>query len=87
MLALGPDVVIVATGGMPQNPPLDAGDDLVTSSWDILSGAVKPAEHVLLYDDNGGHQGMARRRADRQVRRRSLSSFRRSASSRRKWAA
>ena len=58
MLALSPDVVIVATGGLPQNPPLDAGDDLVTSSWDIIAGAVKPAENVLLYDDNGGHQGM-----------------------------
>ena len=58
VMALGPDVVIVATGGLPQNPPLQAGDDLVVSSWDILSGAVKPAEHVLLYDDNGGHQGM-----------------------------
>ena len=50
--------MIVATGGLPQNPPLDAGDDLVTSSWDIIAGAVKPAENVLLYDDNGGHQGM-----------------------------
>ena len=58
MLALSPDVVIVATGGLPQNPPLEAGDDLVTSSWDIIAGAVKPAENVLLYDDNGGHQGM-----------------------------
>ena len=58
VLALSPDVVIVATGGMPQNPPLDAGDDLVTSSWDIIAGAAKPAENVLLYDDNGGHQGM-----------------------------
>jgi len=56
--ALSPDMVIVATGGLPQNPPLDAGDDLVVSSWDILSGSVKPGEHVLLYDDNGGHQGM-----------------------------
>jgi 2,4-dienoyl-CoA reductase-like NADH-dependent reductase (Old Yellow Enzyme family)/thioredoxin reductase len=56
--ALSPDVVIVATGGMPQSPPLDAGDDLVTSSWDILSGAAKPGEQVLFYDDNGGHQGM-----------------------------
>jgi 2,4-dienoyl-CoA reductase-like NADH-dependent reductase (Old Yellow Enzyme family)/thioredoxin reductase len=56
--SLGPDVVIIATGGLPQNPPLDAGDDLVVSSWDILSGSVKPAENVLLYDDNGGHQGM-----------------------------
>ena len=58
VLALSPDVVIVATGGMPQNPPLEVGDDLVTSSWDIVAGAVKPAENVLLYDDNGGHQGM-----------------------------
>jgi 2,4-dienoyl-CoA reductase-like NADH-dependent reductase (Old Yellow Enzyme family)/thioredoxin reductase len=57
--ALGPDVVIIATGGMPQNPPLDAGGELVTSSWDILSGAVKPGERVLFYDDNGGHQGMS----------------------------
>src|SRR5688572_21661109 len=56
--ALSPDVVIVATGGVPQNPPLEAGDNLVTSSWDIVAGAVKPAENVLLYDDNGGHQGM-----------------------------
>ncbi len=58
VLALTPEVVIVATGGLPQNPLLEAGDDLVTSSWDIAAGAVKPAENVLLYDDNGGHQGM-----------------------------
>ncbi len=58
VLALAPDAVIVATGGLPQNPPLDAGDDLVTSSWDIVSGAVKPGENVLLYDDNGAHAGM-----------------------------
>lgn len=57
--ALGPDVVIIATGGLPQNPPLDNGGDLVVSSWDILSGSVKPAESVLLYDDNGGHPGMS----------------------------
>jgi len=57
--AMSPDAVIVATGGMPQNPPLEAGGDLVVSSWDILSGAVKPAENVLLYDDSGGHQGMS----------------------------
>ncbi|MHB2266150.1 oxidoreductase [Aliihoeflea sp. PC F10.4] len=59
VLALDPDVVIVATGGMPQNPPLETGDDLVISSWDILSGTVKPTENVLVYDDNGGHQGMS----------------------------
>ena len=58
VLALAADVVIVATGGLPQTPPLEAGDDLVVSTWDIAAGAVKPAETVLLYDDNGGHQGM-----------------------------
>src|SRR5262245_24735867 len=59
VLSLSPDVVVIATGGLPQNPPLDAGGDLVTSSWDIIAGAAKPAEHVLVYDDNGGHQGMS----------------------------
>ncbi|WP_315920555.1 NADH:flavin oxidoreductase [Mesorhizobium sp. SP-1A] len=58
VLALSPDVVVVATGGLPQNPPLQTGDELVTSSWDIMAGSVKPGETVLLYDDNGGHQGM-----------------------------
>ena len=58
VLAHSPDVVVVATGGVPQNPPLEVGDDLVTSSWDIVAGAVKPAENVLIYDDNGGHPGM-----------------------------
>jgi 2,4-dienoyl-CoA reductase-like NADH-dependent reductase (Old Yellow Enzyme family)/thioredoxin reductase len=58
VLMLSPDVVVIATGGLPQTPPLEQGGDLVTSSWDIIAGAVKPAETVLLYDDNGGHQGM-----------------------------
>jgi hypothetical protein len=30
----------------------------VTTSWDIISGTAKPADTVLVYDDNGGHQGM-----------------------------
>lgn len=59
VLTLKPDVVVVATGGTPQNPPLREGDGLVTSSWDILSGSAKPGESVLLYDDSGGHQGLS----------------------------
>ncbi len=58
VLALDPDVVVVATGGLPQSPDLEVGGDLVTSSWDIIAGAVAPAERVLVYDDNGGHPGM-----------------------------
>jgi len=59
VLAFEPDIVVVATGGIAQSPELDAGEELVTSSWDILAGAVKPEEQVLLFDDNGGHQGMS----------------------------
>ncbi len=59
VLAQQPDIVVIATGGLPQNPALEEGDDLVLSSWDILSGAVKPEGPVLLFDDNGGHQGMS----------------------------
>jgi 2,4-dienoyl-CoA reductase-like NADH-dependent reductase (Old Yellow Enzyme family) len=55
---LDPDVVFVATGGLPNTSFLDTGEDLVTTSWDILSGAAKPAETVVLYDDNGAHPGM-----------------------------
>jgi 2,4-dienoyl-CoA reductase-like NADH-dependent reductase (Old Yellow Enzyme family) len=58
VLAEQPDIVIIATGGLPNTGFLDAGEDLVTSTWDILSGAVKPGESVLLYDDNGAHPGM-----------------------------
>ncbi|HSA83148.1 MAG TPA: NADH:flavin oxidoreductase, partial [Geminicoccaceae bacterium] len=58
VLAEGPDVVIVATGGLPNTAILDAGEDLVVSSWDILSGDAKPGAEVLLYDDNGAHPGL-----------------------------
>jgi dimethylglycine catabolism A len=51
-----PDIIIVATGGRPNTGPA-AGGGLVTSSWDILSGKVAPAENVLVYDDYGDHQG------------------------------
>jgi NADPH-dependent 2,4-dienoyl-CoA reductase/sulfur reductase-like enzyme len=58
VLSLSPEMVIVATGGLPQSPEM-AGDTLGVSTWDILSGAVKPAGRVIVYDDNGGHPGMS----------------------------
>ncbi|MEQ8604592.1 MAG: NADH:flavin oxidoreductase [Marivibrio sp.] len=58
VLAEAPDVVIVATGGLPNTDILQSGSELAVSSWDILSGDVKPGERVLLYDDNGQHPGM-----------------------------
>jgi N-methyl-L-proline demethylase len=53
-----PDVVVIATGGLPHTDVLKTGDGLVASTWDILSGDVKPATNVLLYDDAGDHAAM-----------------------------
>src|SRR3546814_15346489 len=56
--AENPDVAIIATGGLPNTSFLPDGEDLVVTTWDILSGAAKPADDVLLFDDNGAHPGM-----------------------------
>ncbi|GLS86136.1 N-methylproline demethylase [Cypionkella aquatica] len=58
ILAENPDVVIIATGGMPEKDILSFGNDLTVSAWDILSGDVKPGANVLLYDDAGDHTAL-----------------------------
>ena len=59
ILAEIPDVVIVATGGLPNTEFLREGTDLVVPSWDILAGSVKPKNNILLFDDNGQHPGIS----------------------------
>ena len=56
--AENPDVVVIATGGLPTTDVLEAGNDLVVSAWDILSGDVKPGSNVLLFDDAGDHTAL-----------------------------
>ncbi|MGV3551778.1 oxidoreductase [Rhizobium sp.] len=56
--AENPDVVIVATGGLPHTAVLTHGNELVVSTWDIISGDVKPGTNVLIYDDAGDHAGL-----------------------------
>ena len=51
-----PDVVIVATGGLPNTQCVE-GAEHVVSLWDVLSGQVPPGSNVLLFDDHGDHQG------------------------------
>jgi len=58
VMAEKPDVVIVATGGMPHTEILAEGNDFVVSAWDIISGDVKPGTNVLIYDDAGDHPGL-----------------------------
>jgi 2,4-dienoyl-CoA reductase-like NADH-dependent reductase (Old Yellow Enzyme family) len=58
VLALHPDTVIIATGGLPQMPELESGSDLVSGAWDVVGGDVRPTGDVMLYDDDGSHSAM-----------------------------
>ncbi len=58
VLAECPDVVVIATGGLPNTDFLESGADLVLSSWDVLGGDTV-ARRVLLFDDNGAHPGLS----------------------------
>ena len=59
ILAENPEVVIVATGGLPNTKFLQEGSDLVVPTWDILAGSIKPKKDILLFDDNGQHPGIS----------------------------
>jgi 2,4-dienoyl-CoA reductase-like NADH-dependent reductase (Old Yellow Enzyme family)/thioredoxin reductase len=58
--ALNPDVVIVATGGMPNTRLFESRkeNDLTVTAWDMIAGDVKPGRHVLIYDESGDHPGL-----------------------------
>jgi 2,4-dienoyl-CoA reductase-like NADH-dependent reductase (Old Yellow Enzyme family) len=58
VIAEAPEVVIVATGGLPHTEVLESGNSLTVSSWDIVSGSVASGSDVLLFDDAGDHAGL-----------------------------
>ena len=58
ILSEKPDIVIIATGGIPNTDILNEGSDLVASTWDILSGNVNIEDDVILYDDGGNYPGL-----------------------------
>ncbi|WP_120502629.1 NADH:flavin oxidoreductase [Roseovarius sp. EL26] len=60
VIDLNPDVVIIATGGMPNTELFEAGVGTphTVTSWDIISGDVKPAQNVLIYDESGDHPAL-----------------------------
>ena len=58
VLAERPNVVIIATGGFPHTEVLRSGNDLVTSTWDVLSGSAKLSGRVLLFDDAGDNAAL-----------------------------
>ena len=54
ILPLNPDLVIIATGGIPKQPSINGGT-LTVSSWDVLSGNTPLAGTVLFWDELGTH--------------------------------
>ena len=54
VLAGEPDIVIIATGGIPDLEWID-GAEYCTSVWDAVSGNVPLGETVLIYDGSGRH--------------------------------
>jgi len=59
VLAENPDIVVIATGGLPFAGRLKFGAELATSPWDVLAGQVPVAPEVLLFDDHGAHEGLS----------------------------
>ena len=53
-----PDVVVIATGGLPNVGYFD-GSDLVATSWDVLAGATSVDGTVLLFEESGSHAGLS----------------------------
>lgn len=52
--ALNPDIVVLATGGLPNMEEVEGGE-LCTSTWDVLGGQAALSGDVLVYDGTGRH--------------------------------
>ena len=59
VLAQAPDVVLVATGGVPMEAMPEGGEDLATTSWNVLAGQAAVAGRILVYDETGTHSGLS----------------------------
>jgi pyruvate/2-oxoglutarate dehydrogenase complex dihydrolipoamide dehydrogenase (E3) component len=53
-----PDVVILATGGLPDVGHF-AGRDLANTVWDVLSGQCEIGRDALVFDESGGHTALS----------------------------
>jgi hypothetical protein len=59
--ALNPDVVIIATGGLPNTELFETkrGEQAhVITAWDLIARDVQPAERILIYDESGDHPAL-----------------------------
>ena len=55
---LEPDIIILATGGLPDLAWLDGAEHCL-SVWDVLTGQTRPNPRMLVYDGTGDHQALS----------------------------
>ncbi len=58
VVALDPEVVVVATGGLPAGVELGSGMDLTIPAWEVLDGSAAPSGRVLVFDESGAHAAL-----------------------------
>lgn len=59
VLAETPDIVILATGGLPIQDLPEGGADLTLTAWDILGQPETPTGRVLFFDQTGAEGAMS----------------------------
>ncbi|MBI1383588.1 MAG: NAD(P)-binding protein [Rhizobiales bacterium] len=59
ILALEPDVVIVATGGVPETSLALGGQEFMLTVWDVLGGQAEARGETLVFDAVGGHAALS----------------------------
>ena len=59
VLALQPDVVLIATGGVPMKRLEEGGEDHAKDTWELLLSGAKPKGSVVIYDEVGGHNAIS----------------------------
>ena len=57
--AMGADIIIDATGGMPVQEPEGNGGELTLTAWDILGQPEPPKGHVLFHDQTGAESALS----------------------------
>ena len=55
--SLAPEVVIVATGGVPDTE-VCTGSEHVLDVWDVMTSPVTAGQHVLVFDDHGSYPAL-----------------------------
>jgi len=60
IISLNPDIVIIATGGLPNLELFENRKEIkhFISTWDIISGDIKPLKNILIYDESGDHPAL-----------------------------